>query len=47
MLYLIGPITWLGWLEGFLTLAAIGAPFYALWVCWECWSWFLQAPGKE
>ncbi len=46
VLYLIGPITWFGWLEGFLTLAAIGAPLYAFWVCWECWSWFRQASGK-
>ena len=47
VLYLIGPITWLGWLEDFLMLAAIGAPLYALWVCWECWSWYLQAPSKK
>ncbi len=47
VLYLIGPITWFGWLEGFLMLAAIGAPLYALWVCWEGWSWHLEAASKE
>jgi phosphatidylglycerophosphate synthase len=47
VLYLIGPITWFGWLEAFLTLAAIGAPIYALWVCWECWSWFRDASAGE
>lgn len=47
VLYLMGPITWLGWLEGFLTLAAVGAPLYALWVCWEGWSWYRQATDKE
>lgn len=46
VLYLIGPITWFGWLEPFLTLAAIGAPIYALWVCWECWSWIRGASGN-
>jgi phosphatidylglycerophosphate synthase len=32
--YLLGPVTWLGGLEPFLTLAAIGAPLYALLVLW-------------
>lgn len=30
VLYLIGPVTWLGWLPGFLTLASVGAPIYAV-----------------
>jgi archaetidylinositol phosphate synthase len=34
VMYLVGPITWLGGLEPFLTLAAIGAPLYALVVLW-------------
>jgi hypothetical protein len=34
LMYLVGPVTWLGGLEPFLTLAAIGAPLYALFVLW-------------
>jgi phosphatidylglycerophosphate synthase len=34
LMYLVGPITWLGGLEPFLTLAAIGAPLYTLVVLW-------------
>jgi archaetidylinositol phosphate synthase len=32
VLYLIGPITWLGFLPGFLLVASIGAPLYAAFV---------------
>ena len=35
VMYLVGPVTWLGWLEPFLLLAAIGAPLYALGVLWS------------
>ncbi len=35
ILYLVAPITWLGWLPGFLSLAALGAPGFALWSLWE------------
>ncbi len=35
ILYLVAPITWLGWLPGFLSLAAVGAPGFALWTLWE------------
>jgi phosphatidylglycerophosphate synthase len=31
VLYLIAPITWLGWLQPFVIAAAIGAPLFALW----------------
>jgi len=34
VMYLVGPVTWLGGLEPFLMLAAIGAPLYALVVLW-------------
>jgi phosphatidylglycerophosphate synthase len=34
LMYLVGPVTWLGGLEPFLTLAAIGAPLYGLVVLW-------------
>jgi archaetidylinositol phosphate synthase len=36
VLYLLGPITWLGGLTPFLLLAGIGTPLFALWVLWEC-----------
>ena len=32
VLYLIGPIAWLGGLPWFLTIAAVGAPLYAAFV---------------
>jgi phosphatidylglycerophosphate synthase len=35
LLYLVGPATWLGGLEAFLMLAAIGAPLYALGALWS------------
>ncbi|MEZ5932374.1 MAG: CDP-alcohol phosphatidyltransferase family protein [Alphaproteobacteria bacterium] len=47
LLYLILPITWLGWLKPFLALAAIGAPLYALFVCWEGWSWYRHASAER
>jgi archaetidylinositol phosphate synthase len=31
VLYLIAPLTWLGWLEPFLIAAGIGAPVFCLW----------------
>jgi phosphatidylglycerophosphate synthase len=36
LMYLLGPITWLGFLQRFLMLAGIGAPLFALFVLWEC-----------
>ncbi|MDQ2693954.1 MAG: CDP-alcohol phosphatidyltransferase family protein [Pseudomonadota bacterium] len=35
ILYLIGPVTWLGGLPPFLVAAGIGAPLFAVWVVWE------------
>jgi phosphatidylglycerophosphate synthase len=35
LMYLVGPITWLGLLEPFLVLAGIGAPLFALFVLWQ------------
>lgn len=34
-LYLVGPITWLGFLEPFLIAAGIGTPLFLLWVLWD------------
>jgi archaetidylinositol phosphate synthase len=36
LMYLLGPITWLGFLQPFLMLAGIGAPLVALLVLWQC-----------
>jgi phosphatidylglycerophosphate synthase len=36
LMYLLGPITWLGFLQPFLMLAGIGAPLFALLVLWQC-----------
>ena len=36
VMYLLGPITWLGLLQPFLVLAGIGAPLFALLVLWQC-----------
>ncbi len=30
-IYLLAPVTWLGWLEPFLVAAGIGATVYLLW----------------
>ncbi len=32
ILYLVAPVTWLGWLEPFVVAAGMGAPVFALWV---------------
>ena len=44
ILYLIGPITWLGGLAGFLWIASLGAPVYAsiVWIRF----WRLPVPGR-
>ena len=36
VMYLLGPITWLGLLQPFLVMAGIGAPLFALLVLWQC-----------
>ena len=43
LMYLLGPVTWLGGLEPFLLLAAIGAPLYALLVLWSFGRHLLRA----
>ncbi len=34
-IYLIAPITWLGWLSPFFVLCGIGAALYCLWSAWS------------
>ena len=47
VLYLIGPITWLGWLEPFLIAAAIGAPAFLLVVFWQIGRSILRQGGDR
>jgi len=35
VLYLVAPITWLGWLSPFLVAAVAGAPAFALFTLWQ------------
>jgi len=35
ILYLIAPLTWLGWLGPFLVAVAIGTPLFTLWCAWN------------
>jgi len=35
ILYVITPLTWLGWLAPFLVAVAIGTPLFALWCAWK------------
>ena len=35
ILYLIAPLTWLGWLAPFLVAVAIGTPLFTLWCVWS------------
>jgi phosphatidylglycerophosphate synthase len=35
ILYLIAPLTWLGWLGPFLVATAIGTPLFTLWCAWR------------
>ena len=34
-IYLIAPVTWLGWLEPFFVAAGIGAAIYCAWTAWR------------
>lgn len=40
-LYVVGPITWLGFLEPFLAAAAVGAPVFLTWVLYDA---FMRKP---
>jgi len=37
VLYVVAPITWLGWLAPFVVAAGVGAPLFALWVVRAWW----------
>jgi archaetidylinositol phosphate synthase len=45
LMYLLGPVTWLGVLQPFLLLAGIGAPLFALFVLWECRRLLARRPA--
>lgn len=38
ILYVIAPVTWLGWLGPFIVAAGAGAPLFALWSAWAYWQ---------
>jgi archaetidylinositol phosphate synthase len=44
ILYVIAPLTWLGWLGPFLVCTAIGTPLFALWCAWRLWR---LSPGSS
>jgi archaetidylinositol phosphate synthase len=44
VMYLVGPITWLGLLQPFLILAGVGAPVFALLVLWQCRRVLVERP---
>jgi archaetidylinositol phosphate synthase len=44
VMYLVGPITWLGLLQPFLILAGVGAPLFALFVLWQCRRVLIERP---
>lgn len=37
ILYVIAPLTWVGWLGPFLVCTAVGTPLFALWTAWQAW----------
>ena len=37
VLYVIAPLTWLGWLGPFLIAVAVGTPLFASWLIWRNW----------
>ncbi len=49
ILYLVAPVTWLGWLEPFVVAAGLGAPVFALWVArqWMITRTHRTAPVPE
>jgi len=36
VLYVVAPITWLGFFDYFILLAGVGAPLFLLYVIWDC-----------
>jgi archaetidylinositol phosphate synthase len=47
ILYVIAPLTWLGWLGPFLVCTAIGTPLFALWCLWQLWRLPRAASGLD
>jgi hypothetical protein len=44
VMYLVGPITWLGLLQPFVALAGVGTPLFSLWVLWACRRVLIKRP---
>jgi phosphatidylglycerophosphate synthase len=47
ILYIVGPVTWLGLLAPFLVAAAVGAPLFLLWVVWRSRRDIARAAGQR
>jgi archaetidylinositol phosphate synthase len=47
ILYVIAPLTWLGWLAPFLVAVAIGMPLFALWCAWRLARLPFEPGGKK
>jgi hypothetical protein len=43
-LYIVGPITWLGWLPSFLVVAPVGAPIFLTWIAYHA---FIRKAGAK
>lgn len=43
-LYIVGPITWLGWLPSFLVVATVGAPIFLTWIAYDA---FIRKAGAK
>ena len=46
VLYVVGPVTWFGFLDYFLVAAGIGAPLFLIWTAWET-SRAMRAKGSR
>ena len=46
-LYIVGPITWLGWMPYFLVAAGIGTPLFLIYVIWQSRQQVAAARKRE
>jgi archaetidylinositol phosphate synthase len=47
ILYVIAPLTWLGWLGPFLVCTAVGTPLFTMWCAWRLWRLAREGPGLD
>jgi phosphatidylglycerophosphate synthase len=46
-LYIVGPITWMGWMPYFLVAAGIGTPLFLFYVIWQSRRHYADAARKR